>query len=55
MPVLNKVDLPSAEPDKVAEQMQQARMFSKPTNGKYSGFAEHGHALTSAWHVLFCV
>ena len=25
MPVLNKVDLPSAEPDKVAEQMQQAR------------------------------
>ena len=26
MPVLNKVDLPSAEPDKVAEQMQQARV-----------------------------
>ena len=26
MPVLNKVDLPSADPEKVAEQMQQARV-----------------------------
>ena len=30
VPVLNKVDLPSAEPDRVAEQMQQARTAPKP-------------------------
>ena len=49
MPVLNKVDLPSAEPNKVAEQMQQARMFSEPTKGNYyfSASAQIGLALTS--------
>ena len=49
VPVLNKVDLPSAEPDKVAEQMQQARMFSAPTKGSYyfSASAQIELALTS--------
>lgn len=55
VPVLNKVDLPSAEPDKVAEQMQQVRMFSAPTKGKHFGVSATWACSHLAWHVFWRV
>lgn len=41
VPVLNKVDLPSAEPDKVAEQMQQVRAPSRAITAGPAFWAGH--------------
>jgi translation elongation factor EF-4 len=35
VPVLNKVDLPSAEPERVAEQMQQVMRGPRCSTGLY--------------------